>query len=157
MNTTGKLLIVLALTTTIVGVVILKHRNAEDSQADTSEHTQPEQNQIVENTSKEDLSQRKENEGKALPRLVDLGAGKCIPCKMMAPILAELKQEYQDQLVVDVYDVEENRDYLDEYNVRVIPTQIFYDGSGQELFRHEGFMAKGDILAKWKELGIFFE
>ena len=36
----------------------------------------------------------------------------------------------------------------------VIPTQIFYDASGNELFRHTGFIAKEDILAKWKELGI---
>jgi thioredoxin 1 len=36
----------------------------------------------------------------------------------------------------------------------MIPTQIFYDADGNELFRHEGFYAKEDILAKWAELGI---
>jgi thioredoxin 1 len=36
----------------------------------------------------------------------------------------------------------------------VIPTQIFYDAAGRELFRHEGFFGKDDILAKWKELGV---
>ena len=92
-------------------------------------------------------------EGK-LPRLVDLGAGKCIPCKMMAPILEELKAEYAGRLRVDVYDVWENRGIGEKFGIRVIPTQIFYSAAGKELWRHEGFMSKEDILAKWKELGI---
>ncbi|HEY0944708.1 MAG TPA: thioredoxin family protein [Opitutaceae bacterium] len=89
-----------------------------------------------------------------LPRLVDLGADRCIPCKMMAPILAELTHEYQGQLDVVFIDVWKNRDEGKRYGIRVIPTQIFYDASGAERFRHEGFMAKKDILAKWEELGV---
>jgi len=89
-----------------------------------------------------------------LPRLVDLGRGKCIPCKMMAPILEELKHEYAERFAVDVIDVGENRDAAAKYGIRVIPTQIFFDASGNERFRHEGFMSKEDILAKWEELGI---
>ena len=90
----------------------------------------------------------------ALPRLVDLGADKCIPCKQMAPILEELKTAYAGQLQVDFIDVWKNPDAGDQYGVRVIPTQIFYDAQGRELFRHEGFFPKEDILAKWKELGV---
>ncbi len=90
----------------------------------------------------------------ALPRLVDLGAKKCIPCKMMAPILEELKTEYEGRLRVDFIDVWENPDQGQEYGIRLIPTQIFFDASGNELFRHEGFMPKEDILATWKELGV---
>ena len=90
----------------------------------------------------------------ALPRLVDLGADKCIPCKMMAPILEDLKTTYAGQLQVDFIDIWKNPDAGGQYGVRVIPTQIFYDAQGQERFRHEGFFAKEDILAKWKELGV---
>ena len=89
-----------------------------------------------------------------LPKLVDLGAGKCIPCKMMAPILEELKTEYQGRMDVVFIDVWENRGAGKEYGIRVIPTQIFIGSNGKELFRHEGFFAKEDILAKWAELGI---
>ncbi|MFH1681972.1 MAG: thioredoxin family protein [Candidatus Eisenbacteria bacterium] len=89
-----------------------------------------------------------------IPRLVDLGSTTCIPCKMMAPILDELKNEYEGRLVVEVIDVKADRSASMQYRIRVIPTQIFYDGSGRELFRHEGFYAKEDILAKWKELGV---
>jgi len=89
-----------------------------------------------------------------LPKLLDLGAGKCIPCKMMAPILEELKKEYAGKLEVEFIDVWKNPDAGRQYGIEVIPTQIFYDTNGKELFRHIGFFAKEDILAKWKELGV---
>ena len=42
-----------------------------------------------------------------------------------------------------------------EYGIQAIPTQIFFPApDGKELWRHEGFFAKADILAKWKELGF---
>lgn len=90
----------------------------------------------------------------ALPRLVDLGAGKCIPCKQMKPILEELTRDYAGQFEVVFIDVWENRDEGKRYGIRMIPTQIFYAADGRELARHEGFMAKKDILAKWTELGV---
>lgn len=88
-----------------------------------------------------------------LPKLVDLGADKCIPCKMMTPVLEDLKKEYAGKLEVVFIDVWKSADEGSKYKIRVIPTQIFYSGEGKELFRHEGFFAKEDILAKWKELG----
>jgi len=91
---------------------------------------------------------------KPLPRLLDLGAGKCIPCKMMAPILEELRKEYAGRMEVTFIDVWQNPDAGKAYNVEMIPTQIFYDADGKELFRHTGFFGKEDILAKWKELGV---
>jgi thioredoxin 1 len=89
-----------------------------------------------------------------LPRLVDLGADKCIPCKMMAPILKELKQEYDGRMEVQFIDVWKTPDAGKAYHINLIPTQIFFDAVGKELFRHEGFFSKADILAKWKQLGI---
>ena len=90
----------------------------------------------------------------ALPRLVDLGAGKCVPCKVMAPILEELKKTFSGRLQVDFIDVWQNPDASTQYGVQIIPTQIFYDSSGKELFRHEGFFSREDILGKWKEFGV---
>jgi thioredoxin 1 len=91
---------------------------------------------------------------KPLPRLVDLGAHSCIPCTMMAPILEDLKETYAGKMDVVFIDVWENPDAGKKYGINVIPTQIFYDAAGKELFRHEGFFGKDDILAKWKELGV---
>ena len=92
----------------------------------------------------------------ALPRLVDLGAKKCIPCRMMAPILDELAKEYAGRMTVEFIDVWENPGAGRQYRINLIPTQIFFDPSGKELFRHEGFYSKEDILEKWKALGFDF-
>jgi len=92
--------------------------------------------------------------GANLPKLIDLGATKCIPCKMMAPILEELKAEYAGKLNVVFIDVWENPEASKQHGINLIPTQIFLDAEGKELFRHEGFFSKEDILAKWKELGV---
>ena len=89
-----------------------------------------------------------------LPLLLELGSHSCIPCKQMMPILKELTESYQGQLKVQFIDVWQDRESAQKYNVRLIPLQIFFDKQGNELFRHEGFFAKEDILAKWKELGI---
>lgn len=93
-------------------------------------------------------------QAKVLPRLVDLGAGKCIPCRKMAPILEDLKKTYAGKLEVQFIDVWKDRDAGKPYRIRLIPTQIFFDAAGKEVFRHEGFFGKEDILAKWKELGV---
>lgn len=90
----------------------------------------------------------------ALPRLVELGASKCIPCIKMAPILAELKAEYAGQFQVDSIDVWKDPGAAQEHGIQIIPTQIFFDAEGNELFRHVGFFSKEDILTTWKELGV---
>jgi len=89
-----------------------------------------------------------------LPRLVDLGANKCIPCKKMAPILEEITEEYRGSLRVDFIDVWKDPSAGKSWGIRVIPTQIFIDAKGVERFRHEGFMPKQAILQKWKELEV---
>ena len=88
------------------------------------------------------------------PALVDVGARKCIPCKMMAPILDELSTEYAGILRVEFIDVQTDRDKAMELGVRGIPTQIFYDSKGKELYRHIGFISKEDILKTFDKLGV---
>lgn len=89
-----------------------------------------------------------------LPRLVDLGADKCIPCKRLAPILAELKKEYDGRVVVEFIDVWKNPAAGRPYGIRVIPTQILYDRDGREVWRHEGFIPKEGLIAKFAEVGV---
>lgn len=92
-----------------------------------------------------------------LPRLIDLGADKCIPCRMMMPVLKELKKEYDGRMEVVFIDVWKDPDAGKAYRIHLIPTQIFFDAAGKELFRHEGFFSKADILAQWKALGVEFK
>ena len=77
--------------------------------------------------------------------LVDLGANRCIPCKMMAPILEELKKEYEGKASIIFIDVWEAPDKGKEFKVSIIPTQIFFDRNGKETFRHVGFFDKKSI------------
>jgi thioredoxin 1 len=93
-------------------------------------------------------------QGQALPRLVDLGATTCIPCKMMKPILDDFKANYADAFTTEFIDVWKNPDAGKKYRINVIPTQIFFDAAGKELFRHEGFYGKEDMLKKWQEFGV---
>jgi len=96
------------------------------------------------------------NPVEGLPKLVDLGAHACIPCKMMAPILEELTTEFKDRFDVLFIDVWQNPDEGTKYRINSIPTQIFFDGEGKELFRHEGFFSREDILKTWTRLGFAF-
>jgi len=109
----------------------------------------------MENETEHQLMQAQQTNA-PLPRLIDLGSDKCVPCKQMAPILENLSEEYQGSLIVDFINVRANPDAGKQWNIRVIPTQIFVDATGKELFRHEGFMDKAAILDQWKELGITF-
>lgn len=89
-----------------------------------------------------------------LPKLLDLGAETCVPCKQMMPILAQLSEDYKDVFTVEVINIHQQGDAAEKYGVSLIPTQIWFDSDGNELFRHTGFIAKDAILAKWRELGV---
>lgn len=159
MNKTGKIIIVVALVA-IVGFVVVMKQQAKNSASEPVDVANSNSDVMTDSN-----PQSLENPGGSLsadnsaklPHLIDLGAGKCIPCKMMKPILDDLTQNYNEQFKVTFIDVWENPDDAKGYNVKMIPTQIFYDAEGNELFRHEGFYSKEDILGKWKDLGINIE
>lgn len=91
-----------------------------------------------------------------LPKLVDVGADKCIPCVKMAPILDQLREDFSGRMAVEFIDAWKNRDLAADYQVRMIPTQIFFAADGSELYRHTGFYGREEILGKWQELGYNF-
>lgn len=96
-------------------------------------------------------------ETRRLPKLLDIGSTRCIPCKEMAPILKELKETYREKLDVAFIDLLEDSSAAETYGITTMPTQIFFDASGKELFRHEGFFSRQEILSKWHELGVELE
>jgi len=91
---------------------------------------------------------------KRLPKLLDLGATECIPCKMMVPILDELAKEYKGQLNVQFIDITKNPSAGSKHKLQTIPTQIIFDAKGKEVFRHIGYFPKEDILKALKSHGI---
>jgi len=89
-----------------------------------------------------------------LPKLLDFGRGKCIPCKKMAPILKELSEEYNNRVVIKIIEIDQDRELTEVNKIRLIPTQIFFDSKNKEVFRHEGFMDKEAIKKVFEKMGV---
>jgi len=90
---------------------------------------------------------------KNMVTMVDLGAHKCIPCKMMAPILTKLTKEYEGKAAIIFIDVWEDNSQGSKFGIKSIPTQIFFDREGKEVYRHQGFMAEDAIVAQLDKMG----
>ena len=86
--------------------------------------------------------------------MVDLGADRCVPCKMMAPIIAKVQKDYEGRAAIIFLDVWKDPGLGKKFGIRAIPTQIFYDHEGQEVYRHLGFMDEKSIVAMLQKLGV---
>lgn len=91
---------------------------------------------------------------KGMVTMIDLGAKKCIPCKMMAPILEKLEKEYEGRAAIVFLDVWKDPAHGRKYGVRAIPTQIFFDKDGKEYYRHTGFLDEKNIVAMLNKMGV---
>ena len=86
--------------------------------------------------------------------MIDLGATQCIPCKMMAPIMEKMEKVYKGKAAIVFIDVWQNRAQAGRFGISVIPTQIFFDREGKEIYRHVGFMSEAAIVAQLKKMGV---
>ena len=91
---------------------------------------------------------------KGMVTMLDLGAKSCIPCKMMAPIMEKLEKDYKGKAAIVFIDVWKDPDQSKRFGIRAIPTQIFYDKEGNEVYRHEGFMSENAIVTQLKNMGV---
>lgn len=87
---------------------------------------------------------------------IELGSVKCVPCRMMQPVMKEIEEEYKGQVEVIFYDVWTNlgAPFGEKYRIRVIPTQVFLDENGKEYYRHEGFFPKEELVEVLKQKGV---
>jgi len=114
----------------------------------TSEH------ETLETGIKEESAKKRGNGIKVT--FIELGSVKCIPCKMMQPVMKAIEEEYGDQVKVVFYDVwtPEGRPYAQKYGIRGIPTQVFLDSEGKEFYRHTGFFPKEELVKVLQKKGV---
>lgn len=86
-----------------------------------------------------------------LPLVVDFWATWCGPCRMIAPIIAELAEEYDGRIVVGKCDVEENDDIAMEFGIRNIPTILFFK-NGEIVDKMVGAAPKAKLQEKFAAL-----
>ena len=91
---------------------------------------------------------------KGMPTMVDLGANECIPCKMMVPVMENVEKKYKGKAAIIFIDVWKDKAPAKRFGIRAIPTQIFFDKEGKEIYRHEGFMSEAEIDRIFKKMGV---
>lgn len=87
------------------------------------------------------------------PLLVDFGANNCVPCRQLRPILKDLAKEQTGKAEILIIDVYKYKSLASEYKIQVVPTLIFFDKSGKEVYRHMGAWDKDSIVKKLAEIG----
>jgi thioredoxin 1 len=76
---------------------------------------------------------------------IELGSDHCVPCKQMIEVTDKIKAKYKTQLNFQFVDVNKDKDALAKYKIQLIPSQIFMDKSGKEIYRHTGFLPEEKI------------
>jgi thioredoxin 1 len=85
--------------------------------------------------------------GSGLPCLVEFGSDECDECKRMKVVLEEVKTDLQGRADLLQVDTDVHRGEAARFSLRVIPTQVLVGVDGKELWRHEGFIPTGELLA----------
>ncbi len=84
------------------------------------------------------------------PVLVDFFAEWCGPCKMMGPILKDVKQELGDAVTIIKVDVDKNQQAAMDYQVQGVPTLILFK-NGQPQWRQSGVVPKAGLVGMLKK------
>jgi thioredoxin 1 len=92
--------------------------------------------------------------GTAKITFLELGSVTCIPCKKMQPVMKSIESRYAGLVKVVFHDVMKEKSFVDQYGIKLIPTQVFLDATGKELMRHEGFFPEEEIDKFLKTQGV---
>jgi thioredoxin 1 len=88
------------------------------------------------------------------PMVVDFGSNSCIPCRQLRPVLQKVRKDYTGKLEVLIIDIRNNQKLASDYQIQVIPTVVFFDPAGKEVFRHQGFMSEEKVKEQLAKMGV---
>jgi thioredoxin 1 len=128
-------------------LITCSQSNGNESELPTGKESKQGESDLIVTSAVLDFSKHKAT-------FIEIGADRCIPCKAMQPIMREIAAEYRGIIQVVFYDVWKYPKFGEQYGVRLIPTQVFMDAKGREVYRHTGIFPKEDIIAMLKEKKI---
>jgi len=91
---------------------------------------------------------------KELPKMWDFGSTTCLPCKTMKQILDPMIADYKDRVDIRIIDVYQEKEQTRKFKIVTIPTQVFIDPEGNELYRHIGVYPRDSIEACFAKFGF---
>jgi thioredoxin 1 len=91
---------------------------------------------------------------KRVPILLEFGRGWCKPCKYMKPILEDVSKAYTGKAIITTVDMDANKDLVQEFKIRMMPTQVFLLPDGKEFFRNEGTLERDQIAQVFAKMGL---
>ena len=158
MTTQLRIIIVVAMVAAVAGVLYVKAGEKDTAVEEVVAMSLPDASADVSaEATTLDTTAAAETSTAGKAKLMCFGAEKCVPCRMMIPVREALAEAYSDTLTVEFVDVWKDRSAGASKNIRVIPTAIFIDAEGNEVYRQEGYMDKDTIVAKFKEHGVSLE
>ncbi|MEW5691734.1 MAG: thioredoxin family protein [Candidatus Hydrogenedentota bacterium] len=128
--------------------------------SDTKQVTAPEpvHQPIADKPAAETITQmlQEQSKPKIKVTLIELMSKRCMPCRMMEPVIESIRQKYAGQVEVQTFDVWTplGKPMAEQYDIRLIPTQIFLDENGKEFFRHEGYLSEKEIIKILNRRGV---
>jgi thioredoxin 1 len=131
----------------LLGLWILFVFSCDKNDAQTKTNSPKQNTKAAQNDSVKIDSTKQDTTKTKTPQVtfIELGSVNCIPCKAMQPIMKAVEEDYGDQIEIVFYDVRQDPAPARQYRIRLIPTQVFLDESGNEFFRHEGILPKENI------------
>jgi thioredoxin 1 len=91
---------------------------------------------------------------KELPKMWDFGSTTCLPCKTMKEVLDPMMADYKGRVDIRIINVYEETELTKQFRIVTIPTQVFIDAEGKELFRHIGVYPRDSIETCFKKFGF---
>ncbi len=89
-----------------------------------------------------------------LPKVVKVGRTDCLPCKDMSAILGVVKEEVAGKAKVELVNLEDEPNAVQKYNIKGIPTTMFFDENGKEVYRQIGVVPKEEVIDWLKKAGM---